>query len=67
MKFKINDILVNRRFEQPIYRKIKEVRRTGYSWIYVESNGNEIAGREYYSSEDSSDPFFECGWELSQF
>lgn len=58
MVLEIGDIIVNKSFEEPIYRKIIEVRETGYSWIYP-----DVPDKEFYS-EDSSDPFFDWKWEL---
>lgn len=58
MFLEVGDIIVNENFEEPIYRKITEVRETGYTWVYP-----EVPDKEFYS-EYSSDPFFEWNWEL---
>ena len=39
-----------------IVRKIVEKRKSGYDWKYPEID-------EIFMSENSNDPYFECGWE----
>lgn len=50
------DILVNR-WAPSIRREIVDVRETGYGWRYPE----EVAGENYFWSENSSDPFLQWG------
>ena len=49
-RFKVGDVIVS----GEIKRKITEVRETGYTWIYPESESGED-----FLSENSNDPFFE--------
>lgn len=56
MKLVVGDIIESRAGTR---REITEARKTGYTWRYPETPD---AG--YWSSENSSDPFFELGWRL---
>ena len=55
MILKIGDI-VEYKQNKEIRRVIIEVRKTGYTWYYVD------VPNKYFYSEDSNDPFFVCGW-----
>lgn len=50
----------------PIFRKIAQVRQTGYSWYYPEWDFEAITpggAENHWWSENSSDPFLET-WSL---
>lgn len=54
---------------ETIYRKIAEVRETGYTWFYPQWGFNEKTpggAENNFLSEDSNDPFLEWGWTLSE-
>ena len=55
MILKIGDIVENKKNKE-IKRVIIKVRKTGYTWAYVE------LPNKYFYSEDSNDPFFIFGW-----
>ena len=52
MSYKVGDVIK----KQSVIRRITSVRKTGYSWQYV-----DIPNKIFYS-ENSNDPFFEVGW-----
>jgi len=58
LKLKIGDKIIGiESHNKGIVRKITEVRETGYTWEYPDSQSSND-----YISENSSDPFFEFGW-----
>lgn len=58
MKLSVGDTIIGTHpHNDGIIREILEVRKTGYTWKYPESDAD-------FWSENSSDPFFVMGWEL---
>ena len=60
MELQINDIIVMKR-NPGVIRKIKEIRDTGYTWVYVSAYNHDIESQKYLS-DDSNDPYFNEGW-----
>jgi hypothetical protein len=62
IKYAVGDVMVFRREGyEPVFHEITEVRDTGYTWQYPDlPNGGD------FWSENSNDPFYECGWEKAQ-
>lgn len=52
------------RQDPQVVREIVDVRDAGYGWRYPDMGEHTPAGGEnYFLSENSTDPFFELGWE----